>query len=134
MTNAQKLVLFEKYQSDVENLTAENERLGVQNRDLVQGRLDAASKLHHHVKSDGGRTEVAMIHVAQIRNMKKTLKKQYDMQSRQSIRRPTITKLDRKDYRLTSTQELLGLRILSTERDEKGNLLPRGRLKDQCWR
>jgi hypothetical protein len=64
LTDAQKLVLFEKYQSDVENLTAENERLGVQNRDLVQGRLDAASKLHHHVKSDGGRTEVAMIHVA----------------------------------------------------------------------
>lgn len=56
------------------------------------------------------------------------------------IRRPIITKQAGRDFKLTSTQELLGLNIGSEdvlERGEKGEvnkLTERGYLKEQCWK
>lgn len=57
------------------------------------------------------------------------------------IRRPILTKKARKDYRLTSTRDILGLNILSEDtyqvKTAKGHVhyfTNRGLLKDRCWK
>jgi hypothetical protein len=50
------------------------------------------------------------------------------------IRRPIITKEGSVDFRLTSTQELLGLQLDGEDFDGPNQVNARGYLKEQCWK
>ncbi|KAJ9114788.1 hypothetical protein QFC24_007112 [Naganishia onofrii] len=50
------------------------------------------------------------------------------------IRRPIITKEGSVDFRLTSTQELLGLQLDGEDFDGPNQVNARGFLKEQCWK
>ncbi|KAJ9123464.1 hypothetical protein QFC24_003678 [Naganishia onofrii] len=127
-------------QEAFERLKRLNEELMKFNEQLKQDKL-SSKKEQNRAQGRCASTELRDIHAKlgyippdEIHHLKNVVAIARQTEAWVPIRSPIITKEGSVDFRLTSTQELLGLQLDGEDFDGPNQVNARGFLKEQCWK